>query len=52
MCIDLYRELVDRIRSKNTDLILNLTTGEGGRFIPSGDNPQHAARGLNAVPAR
>tara|TARA_R110002110_G_scaffold30683_8_gene108512 strand:- start:1745 stop:2620 length:876 start_codon:yes stop_codon:yes gene_type:complete len=41
----LYAELVSRIREKNTDLIINLTTGEGGRFIPSEDEPRLAAEG-------
>jgi len=45
MDIALYRELVARIREKNEDIILNLTTGEGGRFVPSHDNPQIAADG-------
>jgi uncharacterized protein (DUF849 family) len=45
MDIALYRELVARIRDKNEDIILNLTTGEGGRFVPSHDNPQIAADG-------
>src|ERR1700722_16762909 len=35
MQIDLYREVVARIRAKNSQLILNLTTGPGGRFVPS-----------------
>lgn len=29
----LYREVVDRIRDKDTDLIINLTTGYGGRLL-------------------
>ncbi|MCB1464910.1 MAG: 3-keto-5-aminohexanoate cleavage protein [Nitratireductor sp.] len=45
MDLNLYRELVARIREKNEDVILNLTTGEGGRFIPSEDDPQLAAPG-------
>lgn len=45
MDMALYRELVERIRDKNEDIILNLTTGEGGRFVPSDDNPQLAAPG-------
>jgi uncharacterized protein (DUF849 family) len=45
MDMALYRELVERIREKNEDVILNLTTGEGGRFVPSDDNPQVAAPG-------
>jgi len=45
MELALYRELVDRIRAQNEDVILNLTTGEGGRFVPSDGNPQLAAPG-------
>ncbi len=45
MDLALYRELVDRIRSENTEVLLNLTTGEGGRFIPSDDDPRVAAPG-------
>lgn len=45
MRLDLYRELVERIREKNERVILNLTTGEGGRFIPSDDDPRVAAPG-------
>ncbi|WP_226579160.1 BKACE family enzyme [Acuticoccus sediminis] len=45
MRLDLYRELVERIREKNERVILNLTTGEGGRFVPSDDDPRVAAAG-------
>lgn len=45
MRLDLYRELVERIREQNEEVVLNLTTGEGGRFIPSDDDPQIAAPG-------
>ena len=45
MRLDLYEELVARIRAENTEVLLNLTTGEGGRFIPSDDDPQVAAPG-------
>ncbi len=45
MDLALYQELVERIRAKNTDVILNLTTGEGGRFVPSEDDPKVAAPG-------
>lgn len=34
-----YKDVVDRIRAKNNALILNLTTGPGGRYHPSEDNP-------------
>ena len=29
----LYRESVERIRDKNSDVIINLTTGPGARFV-------------------
>ena len=45
MDLALYEEMVGRIREKNETVILNLTTGEGGRFVPSDDNPQIAAAG-------
>jgi uncharacterized protein (DUF849 family) len=43
MKFELYDEMVSRIREKNSDVILNLTTGEGGRFVPSKENPMIAA---------
>jgi uncharacterized protein (DUF849 family) len=44
-----YREVVDRIRDKNSDLIINLTTGPGGRFVPSKDDPRLAGPGSTLV---
>ena len=40
-----YREVVERIRAADSQLIVNLTTGPGGRFIPSDDDPKLAAPG-------
>ncbi|HSH93845.1 MAG TPA: 3-keto-5-aminohexanoate cleavage protein, partial [Roseimicrobium sp.] len=40
-----YREVVERIRASETDVIINLTTGPGQRFVPSEDNPAIAAPG-------
>ncbi|MEH6588673.1 MAG: 3-keto-5-aminohexanoate cleavage protein [Halioglobus sp.] len=38
--LDLYREVVSRIRESDTDVILNLTTGMGGDlYLGEGDNP-------------
>ena len=45
-----YREVIDRIRTRNTDLILNLTTGPGGRFMPSQDDPKIAGPGTTLLP--
>ena len=35
----LYREVVERIRDAGSDLLINLTTGEGGRYMPGDENP-------------
>ena len=40
-----YREVVERIRARNPVLILNLTTGPGGRYVPSDDDPAVAGPG-------
>ena len=50
MEVELYRDVVDRIRSRDTELIINLTTGPGGRFVPSADNPRVAAPGSTLLP--
>jgi uncharacterized protein (DUF849 family) len=49
MRIELYREVMERIREKDSDLIINLTTGEGGRLVPSEDEPRIAADGTTLV---
>jgi uncharacterized protein (DUF849 family) len=35
----LYREVVERIRASGSDVLINLTTGPGARFIPGPNNP-------------
>ncbi len=49
MSIDLYRDVMDRIRSRNRDLIINLTTGPGGRFVPSDEDPKVAGPGTTLM---
>lgn len=49
MEVELYRDVVDRIRQRNHEVIINLTTGPGGRFIPSEDDPRVAAAGSTLV---
>jgi uncharacterized protein (DUF849 family) len=44
-----YREVVDRIRDSGTDVIINLTTGPGQRFIPGKDDPSVAAPGTTLM---
>lgn len=38
----LYREVVDRIADAGSDVIVNLTTGFGGFFVPHVDDPRRA----------
>lgn len=45
MELDHYREVVDRIRERDADLVINLTTGPGGRFMPGADEPRVAGPG-------
>lgn len=40
-----YREVVERIRDSGSDVIINLTTGPGARFVPSNDDPLVPAEG-------
>lgn len=45
-----YREVMERIRKRDTKLIINLTTGPGGRFVPSQDDPKVYAPGTTLKP--
>lgn len=38
-----YEEVVNLIRASETDLVINLTTGPGGRYVPDAHNPAVAA---------
>ena len=50
MEIDHYRDVVDRIRRRRADLVINLTTGPGGRYVPSEDDPKIFAPGTTLLP--
>ncbi len=49
MELSLYREVIQRIRETDSQLIINLTTGPGGRFVPSEDDPKVAAAGTTLM---
>lgn len=49
MELDHYREVVDRIRDSGTDVLINLTTGPGQRFVPSAEDPKVAAPGTTLM---
>jgi uncharacterized protein (DUF849 family) len=50
MRADLYRETVQRIRDNGTDVIVNLTTGPGARFVPGDDDPRIGGAGTTLKP--
>jgi uncharacterized protein (DUF849 family) len=45
MELEYYRDVVERIRRRNPELILNVTSGPGCRFCMSDDDPKVAATG-------
>ena len=47
MNLQYYREVVQRIKTSRTDVIINLTCGPGGRYMPSDDDPAVAGPGTN-----
>jgi uncharacterized protein (DUF849 family) len=46
-----YREVVKLVREKNNEVVLNITTGPGGRFQPGDDDPKVAGPRTNFVNA-
>jgi uncharacterized protein (DUF849 family) len=50
MAIELYREVVERIRDSGSEVIINLTTGPGARFVPSNSEANRADAGSNLRP--
>ena len=48
--VNLYRDVMERIRKKDSTLIINLTTGPGGRFVPNADDPKLYAPGTTLLP--
>jgi len=50
MDVALYREVMERVRAKDPTVIINLTTGPGGRFVPSADDPKVYAAGTTLLP--
>lgn len=44
---ELYREVVQRIRTRDRDVILNLTAGMGGDFVPDPNEPWRGGAGTD-----
>jgi len=49
MELDLYREVVERIRDSGSDVVINLTTGTGAQFVPGAEDPKVAGPGTEYV---
>lgn len=49
MELDHYAQVVEALRKARPDLILNLTTGPGGRFVPSDEDPKIAGPGTTLM---
>lgn len=49
MELQYYRDVIERIRAKNAQLVLNVTTGPGGRFVPSIEDPRVAGPGTTLL---
>jgi len=46
---ELFKEVVDRIRDSDTDVIINLTAGMGGDWVPDADNPAMPGPGTDMI---
>lgn len=46
---DLFREVVDRVRSADTDVVINLTAGMGGDWVPSAADPSLPGPGTDMI---
>ena len=47
--VALFKETVDRVRSSDTDVVINLTAGMGGDWVPSDDNPSMPGPGTDMI---
>ena len=46
---ELFKEVVDRVRSNGTDVVINLTSGMGGDWVPSAENPALPGPGTDMI---
>ena len=49
--VELYKEVVDRIRESDTDVVINLTAGMGGDLVVRDDKPTEPGPGSDLVTA-
>ncbi|MFZ5509535.1 MAG: 3-keto-5-aminohexanoate cleavage protein [Pseudomonadota bacterium] len=48
--VALYRQVVERVRGAGCDILINLTTGPGSRFVPSDEDPRMGGPGTTMTP--
>ena len=46
---NLFKEVVERIRDSETDVVINLTAGMGGDWVPSEENPSMPGKGTDMI---
>ena len=47
----LFKEVVDRVRGSGTDVVINLTAGMGGDWVPSDEDPAMPGPGTDMISA-
>ena len=47
--VNLFKEVVERIRDSETDVVINLTAGMGGDWVPSEENPSMPGPGTDMI---
>src|SRR5699024_2462914 len=45
--VNLFKEVVERVREADTDVILNITAGGGGDWVPSSEDPTRGGEGTD-----
>ncbi len=48
---ELFRQVVDKVRSSDTDVVINLTAGMGGDWVPDETNPAMPGPGTDMINA-
>ncbi|HCV20636.1 MAG TPA: NADPH:quinone reductase, partial [Gammaproteobacteria bacterium] len=49
--IDLFKDVVERVRNSNSDVLINLTAGMGGDLIVDDENPEIPGEGTDLINA-
>jgi uncharacterized protein (DUF849 family) len=47
--VELFSQVVERVRESDTDVIINLTAGMGGAWFPDEENPSYPGPGTDVV---